>query len=466
MPAAPDQTDAEPKAPQNTDGQLFDEKDFAAGTVPPFAQPGQTGQPVPPYGQPPIPPYGYGAPVYSPAPGGGAPADPVVPPLSEAVPQRKPHTAVLIICALVVVGLLTAVMLLLARNEKEHPSASTSSTGSSDAVNVTIEIDKRPADDKSDYADEASGLFTVEGAAKYIRPSTVSVYCYLESSISPYASGSGVIISEDGYIVTNAHVIEDVDRVNIQFYDDTKTEAKVVAFDKRSDLAVLKVNTIGLTPAVMGSSSDLSQGETILTYGNADGFESTATIGIVSCTSRQIDSYSGYPIDCIQVDAALNHGQSGGPVIDMYGRVVGIVVSKHYATDVENIGFAISTDFAKPVIEDLIAKGYVTGRAMIGIHYSLITPDQAATNGTEPGLLISSIIDGYDIANTDLKPGDIITEIDGRAMNTASAIKTIADDYDPGDKVKAKVYRKDPLKEEEGEVFEIEFTFGELSNDD
>ncbi|MBQ3920292.1 MAG: trypsin-like peptidase domain-containing protein [Oscillospiraceae bacterium] len=451
--------------PLNGNGSIFDEKSFAPGAAAsngtpapaPAPMPAQTGIPqyqptYPQYGQ--IPQYqaGYQTP---------PPAEPIVPAVSEPAPKKSASTPVLIISAVVVVALLSAVMLLLAKNEKNGGTvADTMPT----PVSVNIEVDKRPAEDKSDYADEAKGLFTTEGAIKYMRPSVVSLYCYKENSVSVFASASGIVISEDGYIVTNAHVVDDIDRVSVVFTNGDKCEATILAFDSRSDLAVIKVNRTGLTKADFGSSADLRQGEQVISLGNADGFEESATLGIVSYPEREIDSYTGFPIKCIQTDAALNHGQSGGPVIDLYGRVVGIVVSKHYQinSDTENIGFAIASDYAVPIIEGLIKDGYVKGRARMGIHYTLITPEAADKDGIKPGLLITSLDEGFDICDSGLKVGDIITEIDGKPMYTMTAIKSIPNEYKPGDKVKAKVYRKDQFSNEEPKEFEIEFTFGEF----
>ena len=203
-------------------------------------------------------------------------------------------------------------------------------------------------------------------------------------------------------------------------------------------------------------SMTVKQGEQVIAIGNAGGFNDTVTVGYVSYVNREIQSYTNYPITCIQTDAALNFGNSGGALVNLYGQVVGIVVSKYSSTGSENIGFAIASDFAVPIAEDLIEKGYVSDRPRIGIMYSLITPEYAAQLDVKPGMLISEISPDCDVANTDLQKDDIITELNGKQILTAQDVKNFQNTAKAGDKVTAKVYRKTIT----GEVteFEIEFT--------
>lgn len=379
-----------------------------------------------------------------------------VPPVSD-IPQKemkKSSKAWLIIAIICLVVLLATVMLLLAAGHK-NDDKEIAGTPSGSGVTVNINVAPHPADD-SLYADKETGLFTTVGAAEQVLPSIVNLYGYTDTSIAAYNEASGIIISEDGYIITNAHAVEDIKRFKAKLHDEREFEATVVGIDTRTDLAVLKIEADDLVPAVIGSSDDMKQGEQVVAIGNAGGFNDTVTVGYVSYVNREIQSYTNYPITCIQTDAALNFGNSGGALVNLYGQVVGIVVSKYSSTGSENIGFAIASDFAVPIAEDLIEKGYVSDRPRIGIMYSLITPEYAAQLDVKPGMLISEISPDCDVANTDLQKDDIITELNGKQILTAQDVKNFQNTAKAGDKVTAKVYRKTIT----GEVteFEIEFT--------
>ena len=379
-----------------------------------------------------------------------------VPPVSD-IPQKemkKSSKAWLIIAIICLVALLATVMLLLAAGHKDDDKE-IAGTPSGSGVTVNINVAPHPADD-SLYADKETGLFTTVGAAEQVLPSIVNLYGYTDTSIAAYNEASGIIISEDGYIITNANAVEDIKRFKAKLHDEREFEATVVGIDTRTDLAVLKIEADDLVPAVIGSSDDMKQGEQVIAIGNAGGFNDTVTVGYVSYVNREIQSYTNYPITCIQTDAALNFGNSGGALVNMYGQVVGIVVSKYSSTGSENIGFAIASDFAVPIAEDLIEKGYVSDRPRIGIMYSLITPEYAAQLDVKPGMLISEISPDCDVANTDLQKDDIITELNGKQILTAQDVKNFQNTAKAGDKVTAKVYRKTIT----GEVteFEIEFT--------
>ncbi len=401
-------------------------------------------------------PYG-GQPYYSYAP------QPEIPPVSAPVQKdMKKSSKVWLIVSLVAVPLLlAAVMLLLAMNHKDNDVTGSSdvSEGIGGGVTVNINIQPHPAADESAYADKEKGLFTTWGAAEQVLPSIVNLYGYTSTAIAAYNEASGVIISEDGYIITNAHAVEDISRFKAKLYDGREYEAKLTGIDTRTDIAVLKIDADDLTAAVIGCSDDMKQGEQVVAIGNAGGFNDTVTVGYVSYVNREIKSYTGYPITCIQTDAALNFGNSGGALINLYGQVVGIVVSKYSSTGSENIGFAIASDFAVPVAEDLIEKGYVSGRARIGIIYTLITAENASALEVKPGMLIAEIDPDCDVAKTDLQKDDIITEINGRQILTSEDIMNFQNTAKAGDNITAKVYRKTITGEET--EFEIEFVLEE-----
>ncbi|MBP0955584.1 MAG: trypsin-like peptidase domain-containing protein [Oscillospiraceae bacterium] len=453
-------------------------------------QHGQYGAPqygAPQYGTP-----QYGAPQYGAYPYGNPgytayrnpPPPPVIPAVdkTEEKGKKKASPLLLGLLAFIVLASITTVLILIAFSDETAVDSSGTSTSSSDTVSdtgsdtadrdntqnvvVNIEAVERTADDE-DYADKDKGLFTVTGAVKYIEPSVVTVYIYSDdTAVVPYVQGSGIILSEDGYISTNAHVLENSGNATVVLSDGNEYKARIIGVDEHTDLGVLKIDKEGLTPAVIGKSSDLSHGETIISYGTADGYVGTATVGCVSAVSREIQTYAGYNVECIQTDAALNEGQSGGPVIDLYGRVVGIIVSKRSEGDIENLGFAISTDVARDVWADLIEKGYVSGRTRIGVTCRVIDEKSAAQLGIKPGLLVSEVNEDCDIANTDLKPDDIIVSIEDINMTSDDAVKRMQEKYAPGDRVKAHIYRPATVENglEEPEEFDIEFDLAEFKD--
>lgn len=417
---------------------------------------------VPPYGSAPtygnnaqygggMPPYNYPPEVGAlPAPEGG----------------KKKGSAVWVIIVMVIVLLMfTSVMLLLAFSHEDEGADSgvTASDSGSDSpsggVTVNINVEPKPVENDEFYQNKETGLLTPAGAANQVLPSIVNLYGYKGTILQPYNEASGIIISEDGYIITNAHAVEDVERFKAKLNDEREFEAKLIGSDTRTDLAVLKIEADDLVPAVIGSSSDMLQGEEVIAIGNAGGFNDTVTVGNVSYVDREIQSYTGYPIKCIQTDAALNFGNSGGALVNLYGQVIGVVVSKYSSTGSENIGFAISSDFAVPIIEDIIEKGYVTGRARIGILYSFISPEMAEKMDVKPGLLVAEIDGDCDVHNTELQADDIITEIDGMQMITENSVKEFQNSHKAGETVTAKVYRHS--FDGENEEFEITFRLEE-----
>lgn len=418
---------------------------------------------VPPYGS--APSYGNNAQY-----GGGMPPY-NYPPEVGAVPApedgKKKGSAVWVIIVMVIVLLMfTSVMLLLAFSHEGDGAdgggltlSDNGSETSSGGVTVNINVEPKPVENEEFYQNKETGLLTPAGAANQVLPSIVNLYGYQGTILQPYNEASGIIISEDGYIITNAHAVEDVERFKAKLNDEREFEAKLIGSDTRTDLAVLKIEADGLVPAVIGSSSDMLQGEEVIAIGNAGGFNDTVTVGNVSYVDREIKSYTGYPIKCIQTDAALNFGNSGGALVNLYGQVIGVVVSKYSSTGSENIGFAISSDFAVPIIEDIIEKGYVTGRARIGIMYNFISPDTAENMDVKPGLLVAEISEDCDVYNTELQVDDIITEIDGIQMITENSVKEFQNTHKAGETVTAKVYRLG--FNGESEEFEITFKLEE-----
>lgn len=323
------------------------------------------------------------------------------------------------------------------------------STGTSDARSGEIEFNT-----------DGTYMYTRDLVAA-VKDTVVSISNYIKTGYQEgYSKGSGIVISSDGYIITNNHVIEDgvsdcEVTVTTSAADGSETQktykASLVGTDERTDLAVLKIDAQNLTAAKLGDSDKLSLGDDIVIIGNpvlisSDVVELTTSIskGIVSGLNREI-SATGQGLTSIQTDAPINGGNSGGAMFNGYGEVVGIVDFKIVGDSAENLGFGITINEAKQVVEDLISKGYVSGRAMLGIIYQNITQSTAYFNGLTPGLYVTEIKQDYPVAKSGLVAGDTITEIDGESVLT-NDISTILAGKKPGDTITLTVVRNDGIR--------------------
>jgi serine protease Do len=275
------------------------------------------------------------------------------------------------------------------------------------------------------------------------------------------SSGSGVFISSDGYILTNNHVIEGSQQIQAIFSDGSQQDASLVGADQYSDLAVLKIS--GLVPAVanLGNSDALNPGETVIAIGSPLGdFKNTVTVGVVSATGRSIDTGSGYTIDgLIQTDAAINQGNSGGPLVNLAGEVVAIntliIRNSNSGTVAEGLGFAIPINTARFVSEQLIQKGYVS-RPYLGISWQPITPRVAAVYNlpVQYGVYITDVASKSPANQSGLQAGDIITGIDKTSLDdTHSYINTLFQ-YAAGDTITLTIMRN-------GKQAEVQVTLGD-----
>lgn len=322
---------------------------------------------------------------------------------------------------------------------------------SSDKINFTLPLYEPPKLDESYYMPDGSGRYTTEGLAKALSPSVVSIVVYYDVTpttvIGGSAQGSGIIITEDGYIVTNAHVVDNSPLlIKVILHDDTPYAARVVGSDPKTDLAVLKIDADGLSPAVFADSDSVSPGEDVVAIGSPAGLYGSITKGVVSAVGREIRTQvENLEMECIQIDAAINPGNSGGALFNMWGQVVGIISSKLSATYYDGIGFAISTKAAKPIIEELIEYGCIRGRVRIGITFIGVDEVAADSYGYPcAGLYIASIDESCDISNTELLVGDFITHINGVKVTSLSETMKAVSGMKPGDEVTADVVRIDP----------------------
>jgi len=260
---------------------------------------------------------------------------------------------------------------------------------------------------------------------------------------APSGYGSGVIISPQGYIVTNYHVVEDAISVVVTYSDGQESEAEIVGVDPGTDLAVLKVDPPGQLPwANLGDSDELTVGEFVIAIGNPGGLDlqRSVTLGIVSATERSFDVYD-WVFGLVQTDAAINPGNSGGPLVDMNGSVVGINSVK--ITDAEGLGFSIPSNLVKSVTESLIANGRVI-RPMLGVTISEITPSLAEAYGlgSDSGLLVVETPNGP-AKRAGIRPDDIILEVQGTTIKTLRDLRRIISVKTVGEQVDITVLRGD-----------------------
>lgn len=250
-------------------------------------------------------------------------------------------------------------------------------------------------------------------------------------------AGSGVIISKDGYIVTNNHVIADSSKITVTLKDGTQHQATLVGTDEKTDVAVIKITATNLSPVTFGTSADLKVGQDAIAIGNPLGqLGGTVTNGIISALDREI-TIDGETMKLLQTNAAINPGNSGGGLFNIKGQLIGIVNAKSSGSDVEGLGFAIPVDIAKPIIEDLIEFGYVQGRVELGI--SLVDIEDSLTammyRVNTAGVYIMNVNENSVAARAGLQAGDRIVSFDGKEIANSTEVTTILDGHSVGDTI-------------------------------
>ena len=277
-------------------------------------------------------------------------------------------------------------------------------------------------------------------------------------------SGSGFFITDQGYILTNNHVVQGTKEVNIILSDGTEQTASIVGTDLYSDIAVLK--TDGNVPAIatLGNSDELDPGESVIAIGSPLGnFKNTVTVGVVSATGRSIDTGNGYQIeDLIQTDAAINHGNSGGPLVDLAGEVIGIntlVVRNTNSGDVaEGLGFAIPMNTAQAIAQQIIQKGYFA-RPYMGISFQSINPSIAAQYNlpAQWGVYVMKVAEDSPASEAGLQQGDIITKVGDVAVDETHSYVNTLFTFTPGDQITLDVLR-------DGKDIQLQITLGETQH--
>lgn len=266
------------------------------------------------------------------------------------------------------------------------------------------------------------------------------------------ATGTGVVLSQDGYIVTNYHVIEGGYRVDVVLENGRSCKALLVGGDQTNDLAVLKIDATGLTPAEFGSSDSLRVGDPALAIGNPLGEElrGTMTDGIISAINRDVHS-DGNTMSLIQTTAALNSGNSGGALINAYGQVVGITNMKMMSdyNTIEGLGFAIPSTTTKTVVDALLSAGYLGGRPTIGITGQALSKEDAELEELVPGVYVATVDEKSDAWKQGMRVGDVITQCQGEKVSSVEDINAIKAGMVAGDSLALTVYR-------EGEYLELD----------
>lgn len=304
----------------------------------------------------------------------------------------------------------------------------------------------------------SSSDYSVTDIAKKVGPSIVGIRVTSNSKQNSYFSdsssqsgveGSGVIISQDGYIMTNYHVVESADPKNngnttmeVFLSDSRQAKAKFIGGDSKNDLAVIKIDLDNLTVADLGDSSQLEVGELAVAIGNPLGMEfaGSVTVGVVSALNRTVEM-EDKTLSLIQTDAAINPGNSGGALVNSKGQVIGINTVKISVTGVEGLGFSIPINTAKPIVEQLEKYGYVTGRPFIGISGKEITDVIAKQYNLPVGIYITSTTDGSGASKAGLKKGDVLVAIGGTEVKTMKDVDNVKKNYKAGDTVDVTIVR-------------------------
>ena len=324
-----------------------------------------------------------------------------------------------------------------------HANSDSGASASTSDSAPTLQINSKPTSDSSnssDNYDTADGM-AGEDIYKKVNPSVVSV---ISTTAEGTGSGSGVIMSKDGYIITNNHVVDGAQSVSVQLSDGTSLDAEIIGTDEQTDLAVIKVTpTSDLTAAEFGDSDELEPGEYAYAIGSPGGvqFANTITGGRISAINRDL-TVNDRVMTLIQTDASINNGNSGGALINKYGQVVGITSAKlsgnaFGSATVEGMGFAIPINTAKDIVDELIQNGYVSGRPAIGITGQNVE----SADGKVSGVQVYSIDSRAKAASEGLQVGDVITAVDGTPTPDMDKVNELKQDKKAGDKLTLSVYR-------------------------
>ena len=294
--------------------------------------------------------------------------------------------------------------------------------------------------------DKTNPKYTSEYSYSVVSKSVVGVVGYADkiTDVSDCdTQGTGIIISADGYIITNAHIIDNSKTayaLQIVTSDNKTYNAGVVAIDTRSDIAVLKADATGLSPATFGKSKDMSIGSTVIAVGNPGGlgYQNSITKGIISAFDRTVPSSTS--VKYIQTDAAINPGNSGGPLCNLYGQIIGMNTSKIVSEHYEGMGFAIPSEKIKEIVDQLMKQGYVSGRVKMGVIGIAVTSAEMEYYGVPAGIWVNSVDEKGPLKDSDIHKNDIITKVAGKPVANFGEVYTALEQYKPGDEITIEVY--------------------------
>ena len=365
--------------------------------------------------------------------------------------EKKGWTAGKIVAIALVCSLLggaagsAATLLLDMELDKEHPQQSQETPGSSNTLeglraNSVLDVTK---------IDTGKVMTAAEVYAVNVN-STVGITTSITTNFWGYqttsaAAGSGFIFSDDGYILTNFHVVEDSSSITVALFNGKTYDAKLIGYDEGNDVAVLKIDATGLVPVVLGNSDNINVGDSVLAIGNPLGeLTFSLTAGTISAKDRDITMSGGSTMRLMQTDCAINSGNSGGALFNMYGEVVGITTAKYSGNSdsgatIEGLGFAIPTDDITGILEDLKEFGYVTG-AYIGVMVRDVDAS-AQSYGLPAGAYVEEVTKGYAAEKAGIRTGDIIINLGGYDIDSLTTLTRVLRRFDPGQTVSVTVYR-------------------------
>ena len=324
-----------------------------------------------------------------------------------------------------------------------------------ETVQTQVEVSSRPAVEVAVKTVDGKTLMTDSEVYAANVNSVVSInvtgtsgYNFFGQPSKTASAGSGFVLTSDGYIATNYHVVENADTVKVTMYNGDEYEARYVGGDKEYDIAVIKVEATDLQAVTLGDSAKVNVGDRVLAIGNPLG-ELTFSMsgGMVSSVNRTIN-VDGTPFNMIQTDTSINSGNSGGPLFNSYGEVVGIVSAKYSSSgsgaSVEGLGFAIPMNDVFAMIQDIMTNGYITNKPYIGIYAGTLTEEMAAQYryDIKSGVFIYSVEEGYAAQQAGLKMGDVITKVDDNEIKTMEDLTKVKKKYAAGDTATLTVYRE------------------------
>jgi serine protease Do len=271
------------------------------------------------------------------------------------------------------------------------------------------------------------------------------------------ASGSGFVLTEDGYILTNYHVVKSSDTITVALYDGTTYQATLIGYDESNDIAVLKVEAANLSPVVLGDSDNMNVGDSVVAIGNPLGeLTFSLTSGAISAMDREVTMSNGVTMNLLQTDCAINSGNSGGALFNLYGEVIGVTNAKYSSSgseaSIDNIGFAIPMNSIRSIVESIIEKGYVA-KPYIGVSVTDVS-EETQSYGLPKGAAVRSVMEDGPAEKAGVQVNDIITAINGTEITGRSELSRAVTQAQPGDVLKLTVYRK-------GKTIELSVTVGE-----